>query len=93
MPANHTKNIALTSEWEQWINELVVNGEYKSASEVMRAGLRTLKHKRDLQKMELEEIRLRIVNSISQAEADDFAVGSGEEAIKRAFSTAAQDNP
>jgi len=92
MPAKHTKSIALTSEWEQWVNELVVNGEYKSASEVMRAGLRTLKHKRDLQKMELEEIRLRIANSINQAEANNFAVGSGEEAIKRAFSTAAQDN-
>ena len=91
MPAQYAKSIALTPEWDQWVNDLVANGEYKSASEVMRDGLRALQHSRELQQLELEEIRARIAVSLDQAKAGNFASGSGQEAINRAFDSALQN--
>ncbi|MDT8321508.1 MAG: type II toxin-antitoxin system ParD family antitoxin [Xanthomonadales bacterium] len=42
MPARNAKSIALTPQWGRWIDELVASGEYQSASEVIRDGLRAL---------------------------------------------------
>lgn len=42
MPARNSKSIALTSRWTCWVDELVASGEYQSASEVVRDGLRAL---------------------------------------------------
>lgn len=33
-------NVSLTPYWESWIKERVDSGEYKTASEVVRAALR-----------------------------------------------------
>lgn len=88
MPAQYAKSIALTPELDQWINELVKKGEYKSASEVMRDGLRALQQRREHNQLELEEIRARITVSLSQAKLGKFSKGTGEDAINRAFSSA-----
>jgi len=87
MPAQYAKSIALTPELDKWINDLVSQGEYKSASEVMRDGLRALQHRREQNQLELEEIRARITISLSQAKLGQFAKGTGEDAINRAFSS------
>lgn len=92
MPAQHAKSIALTPELNQWIDELVARGEYKSASEVMRDGLRALQNRRKVQELELEEIRARIALSLKQANAGNFASGSGKESIHRAFENALKDD-
>lgn len=91
MPAQFAKSIALTSELNQWIDDLVAKGEYKSASEVMRDGLRTLQLKRQHNQLELEEIRARIALSLQQANSGYFAKGTGTDAINRAFSFAIND--
>ena len=57
MPAQHSKNIALTGQLEGWVDELVASGEYRSASEVVRDGLRLLKERRDRSAAELAGIR------------------------------------
>lgn len=88
MPALYAKSIALTPELNQWINELVSKGEYKSASEVMRDGLRALQLRREYNQLELEEIRARIAISLNQANRGEFAEGTGKDAINRAFSSA-----
>lgn len=85
MPANYAKSIALTPELDHYINELVATGEYKSASEVMRDGLRALQARRERHQLELAEIKARITLSLSQADAGNFVKGTGEDSIHRAF--------
>ena len=87
MPAQHAKNIALTPELESWVDELVASGSYKSASEVMRDALRALRERQERHQAELTEIQARIALSLDQADRGDYAGGSGEDAIRRAFET------
>ena len=87
MPAQHSKNIALTDQLESWVDGLVASGEYKSASEVVRDGLRLLKERRDRNAAELAEIRDRIRRGAGQADRGEFAEGTGEDAVRRAFET------
>ena len=42
MSARNAKSIALTPQWARWVDDLVASGEYQSASEVVRDGLRAL---------------------------------------------------
>jgi len=90
MPSQHAKNVALTEKWYNWVNELVENGEYKSASEVMRDGLRSLQLRRERHEVELSEIRSRLNTALKQADLDQFTAGTGEDAINRVFDTAAK---
>ena len=83
-----TRNVVLTDNQDSFVGELVESGRYKSASEVMREGLRLLENDIERRKAELEDIRTGILESVRQAEAGDFAEGSAEEAVKRAFSRA-----
>ena len=83
-----TRNIVLTDSQDFFVGRLVESGRYKSASEVLREGLRLLEYDVERRKAELEDIRTGILDGIRQAEAGDFAEGSAEEAVKRAFSHA-----
>ena len=87
MPARHTKSIALTSELESWVDELVASGSYKSASEVMRDALRALREWQERHQAELTEIQAHIALSLDQADRGDYAGRSGEDAMRRAFET------
>jgi Arc/MetJ-type ribon-helix-helix transcriptional regulator len=42
MPFRKTRNVSLTPELERAVDERVASGRYRSASEVVRAGLRLL---------------------------------------------------
>lgn len=88
MPSLNAKNIALTPQLASWVDELVQSGEYTSASEVMRDGLRALQERRARHAAELAEIQARIARSLDQADRGEFAAGGGEEVIRRAFQTA-----
>jgi len=88
MPARNTKNIALTPQWGQWIDELVDSGEYQSASEVVRDGLRVLREGHDRHLAQMAEIRVRINKSLDEADAGVYAQGSGESVVRRALQSA-----
>ena len=50
-------NVSLTTELEQWVSEKVVGGRYKSASEVVREGLRLLQEKEEEHAARLAALR------------------------------------
>ncbi|WP_267427222.1 type II toxin-antitoxin system ParD family antitoxin [Methylobacterium sp. GC_Met_2] len=43
MPAKHSRHIALTGPHAEWIDGQVANGEYASASDVIRTAIRLLR--------------------------------------------------
>lgn len=88
MPARNAKSIALTSQWSRWVDDLVSSGEYQSASEVVRDGLRALRDDRERRHTELTEIQTRLQLALAEADAGVLAKGSGENAIQRAFDRA-----
>ena len=77
-------NVSLGQKWEKFVDKKVTSGDFQTASEVLREGLRLLEE-RDLLKRisassmaELEERLLAGVNSLNRGEGVD-----GEEAFKR----------
>jgi antitoxin ParD1/3/4 len=83
-----TRNVVLTTQQDALVDELIGEGRYKSASEVLRDGLRLLADSRDRSKAELDDIRGGILIGMEQAERGEFAPGTGEEAIRAAFQDA-----
>ncbi len=64
-----TKNISLTPELDQFIDDRVESGLYESASEVVREGLRLLRHREDLQKKQVERVKAKIEKGWHQSES------------------------
>ena len=79
-----TRNVVLTDNQAELVEGLVASGRFQNASEVLRAGLRLLER----QEAEIAELKSRISISLDQAQSANYAEGSGEEAIHRAFETA-----
>lgn len=79
-----TRNVVLTDQQADLIDRLVASGRFQNASEAMRAGVRLLED----QEASLEELRASLIESLEQAERGEFAEGSGEDAIRRAFAKA-----
>ena len=79
-----TRNVVLTQAQSDLVDRLVSSGRYQNASEALRAGLRLLER----EETELGELRSRLTAGIEQARSGDFAEGSGEDAIRRAFAKA-----
>ncbi len=83
-----TRNIVLTDRQDSFVAELVESGRYKSASEVMRDGLRLLEDQVERREAELEDIRAGVLEGLRQADTGELAEGSAEEAVGRAFARA-----
>ena len=83
-----TRNVVLTEQQEIFVGKLVEAGRYQNASEVLRDGLRLLEDRVQQREAELEDIRAGVVAGFDQVERGEFAKGSGEEAIERAFKRA-----
>ncbi len=79
-----TRNVVLTDNQSELVDRLVASGRYQNASEALRAGLRLLER----EETELAELRARLGVGIDEARRGDLAEGSGEDAIRRAFSRA-----
>lgn len=79
-----TRNVVLTEQQDQLVNDLVSSGRYQNASEALRAGLRLLER----EEAGLDALRERLSESIAQAHRGEFAEGTGEEVIRRAFANA-----
>ena len=76
MPTTHARNIALTPELSNFVDEQVVSGRYASASEVMRAGLRALQDRHDL-----DAIATRISLALDQLENGHGITGEPEQVL------------
>ncbi|HUM05406.1 MAG TPA: type II toxin-antitoxin system ParD family antitoxin [Terriglobales bacterium] len=66
-----TRNINLTAELDRYIDTKVKSGRYENASEVVRAGLRTLE--REEQEYEIKLVALRA--TIDEGDASGVAPG------------------
>ena len=83
-----TRNVVLTDQQEVFVGELVAAGRYQNASEVLRDGLRLLEDKIQRREAELAAIQAGVIAGYDQVERGEFAEGSGDEAIERAFKRA-----
>lgn len=76
-------NFSLTPQLEAMISTKVESGQYSSASEVVRAGLRLL-HERDEQyRLKLEALRQDIQKGIDDLEAGRILDGPEAMAVRR----------
>ncbi len=62
-------NVSLTPELEQLVSELVESGRYRSASEVVREGLRLLAVRDEADRAKLEGLRRLIQEGIDSGPA------------------------
>ena len=76
-----TRNVVLTETQDQLVQALVSSGRYQNASEALRAGLRLLEQ----EEAGLMQIQQGLREGLAQAQAGDFAAGTGAEAVRRAF--------
>lgn len=79
-----TRNVVLTEQQDQLVNDLVSSGRYQNASEALRAGLRLLER----EEAGLEALRERLEQGLREVREGKFAEGTGEEVIRRAFARA-----
>ena len=85
-----TRNVVLTDQQEDFVGELVAAGRYQNASEVLREGLRLLEDRVQRRQAELADIQAGVIAGFDQIERGEFAKGTGEEAIERAFRRAVE---
>jgi len=74
-------NVSLTPELERWVATKVENGRYKSASEVVREGLRMLQEREQEHAARLESLRREIQVGADQLDRGEGA--DGEQAFDR----------
>ncbi len=67
-----TRNVNLTEELDKFVAAKIESGRYENASEVVRAGLRTLERDEQVYEMKLEALR----TAIHEGEASGFADGN-----------------
>jgi len=79
-----TRNVVLTDTQSALVDRLVASGRYQNASEALRAGLRLLER----EEAEFSELQARLRDGLDQARRGDLAEGSGEDAVRRAFTAA-----
>lgn len=60
-------NVSLTNELETFVTRLVASGDYHSASEVVRDGLRLLKEREELKQLRLDELRSEVRKGYEQS--------------------------
>ncbi len=61
--------ITLPPEMAEAVHSAVLAGEYASSSEIIREALRDWRHKRALQRRELEELRAQVQQGIDDLDA------------------------
>ncbi len=64
-------NVSLTRELDQWINQKVESGLYKSSSEVIRDSLRLLRRQEDQREAMIEDLRHELLIGIKQLDSGE----------------------
>ena len=73
-------NVSLTAELETLVNEKVKSGLYRSASEVIREGLRLLQERDQIKQMRLQEIRRSVMQGVADTKEGRYTdYANGEE--------------
>ena len=80
------QSVVLTDSQEKFVGELVASGRFRDASEVLREGLRLLEARIAGEQTEIQTIRSGLRESLDQEARGEFAEGTAEEAVRRAFS-------
>ncbi len=75
--------VALPSELEDLVNAKIQSGQFHSAGEVIREGLRLLEEKDMLRQVKLDHLRKDIAIGIEQADRGDLAPLDVEDIIAR----------
>ncbi len=68
-----TMNVSLTAEFVEFIEREVAAGEYGTASEVVRAALRSLRREAELRAEKLAVLRREVGIGAAQADAGRFS--------------------
>jgi antitoxin ParD1/3/4 len=68
-----TRNINLTPEQDDFIDEVLKAGEYANASEAVRDAIRALQQRRAHEALKLERLRLSIQASAAALDRGDYA--------------------
>lgn len=74
-----TRNVSLTKPLDRFVAKKIASGRYENASEVVRAGLRTLE--REEQQYELKLTSLRA--AIDESDASDIVRGDAIAQIRK----------
>ena len=75
--------ITLTAEMAEAVRMAVQAGEYASSSEIIREALRDWRHKRALQEQELQELRTKVQQGLSDIEQGRVHDFDAERIIRR----------
>ena len=71
-------NVSLGRELEEYVRQKVGSGDYNTASEVLREGLRLLKERDRLLDARIESMRAEIAVGVKQAKAGELLEGPRE---------------
>lgn len=85
--------IALPSESEELVNAKIQSGQYHSATEVIREGLRLLEEKDALRQIKLNQLRRDIAVAVEAADRGEVAPLDIEDIIARGKKRLAEANP
>jgi antitoxin ParD1/3/4 len=84
MPIRTSMNVSLTPELEQFVESRVASGRYRTASDVVREGLRLLEEREQARETALEELRGKIRRGVEQADRGELLEGDAAfEEIRR----------
>jgi antitoxin ParD1/3/4 len=74
-----TINVNLTDEMAAFVERELASGDYASASELVREGLRLLRREHEMEALKLEVLRREIDVGLAQAERGEFSERSARE--------------
>lgn len=66
------RQITLTNEQDEFVEQIVRAGEYQDANEAIRDALRALQQRRQEDALKLERLRLQIQAGIADLDGGDF---------------------
>ena len=77
-----TRNVNLTAELDRFVANKIKSGRYENASEVVRAGLRTLEREERQYEMKLAALQAAIDEGDASGIAEDNVFGRVRKALK-----------
>ena len=77
-----SRNVSLTEHFDGFIEANINSGQYKNASEVMRAGLQLLEQRQREDALRLEHLREAARKGFDELERGDFIEVGGEAELR-----------